>query len=274
MTIVVVGVLACAWGGYFLYCIADRRKSSTRHRDGVRNFSVSLKALGASAAPARRPALVQHANGAPAPRPGTGFGMPRSREEASRRRLQVMTVLVLLVLGSLVATPSFGAAAWAAHIVADVALVAFGVAAFQHRHRRAEHEIKQLILNPSYGLAPDPYGDPLAEPAAHAPPQPAPRQLAPAQAAPEFQPLAAAMPYAPVSDPYSHPGNGQAHGGDVSHAEPYAGARLPAVHHDAGLHQQAPHLAPAPEAHQPARADRSVSHLRIVPPDTPRRATG
>lgn len=157
MTWVAVGLLVCAWVGYFAYALRDRRSNTTRRRDSTREFNRSLGALGGSVAgttraslarsgqaPARQPPPGDEAvyfpprdndqpgdppdagaAGARMPHYGSVLDRPLTRQEASRRRRNVVLGLVSIAVVCLLLVGALGTAAWVAFTVTLGVLAAF-----------------------------------------------------------------------------------------------------------------------------------------------------
>lgn len=143
MTSIVLLVLVGAWAGYLFLWWKDSRASVPPGRNGISSFSRQLGSLGGTA----------HRSGRPLGRPvaarAAEFGrVPRTTDEAARRRREILTVLVGLALLSLVAVPLVGGVAMSFHIMVDLVFLAYGYGVIRRRHISAEHEIKVRMLYP------------------------------------------------------------------------------------------------------------------------------
>jgi Flp pilus assembly protein TadB len=136
-TSIVVLVLAVGWCAYLAMWWKDSRKSVGARSDRIDAFSAGMGSLGGSAS-----------------RSAQGLRLhplelkPQSSTAAAQRRRQVTTVLSGLAVVTLLASFVLGVVAIIAHVLFDVALVAFGWAAIQRRNRAAEREIKVQMLYP------------------------------------------------------------------------------------------------------------------------------
>ncbi len=156
MTLVVLIGLGAGWLLYLALWFRESRSTTSQRPESMISFS---SALGALAAPARRPRFST-AGRSRRPRSGAGVVVPfsssqsryvrqsgwreapRSRAAAMQRRRVVGAVLVALVAASFFAIPTFGTAAVAASVAAAVLLAAFGVGiAF----RRAQPQGLQVV---------------------------------------------------------------------------------------------------------------------------------
>ncbi len=141
-TSVVVLLLGVAWCAYLATVWKGSRLSSSARSDRIDAFSAGMGSLGGSAS--------RSVQGSGLPR----FELtPRSSIAAARRRRHVALALGGLASLTLLASFVLGANAIVAHVLADVALGAYGVAALQRRNRAAEREIKVQMLYPE-GVTP------------------------------------------------------------------------------------------------------------------------
>jgi hypothetical protein len=127
----ILTVLATAWLGYFALWFRDKRTSRPPRNDGLDGFTPSFGALTSGAVPIR--SLEEGSRSR-----GDLWELPRTPEQAHRRRRQVATMLAALALASLLAVPVFGATALAVHVVVDVVLLLF---AFGSVHRQQQPAI-------------------------------------------------------------------------------------------------------------------------------------
>ncbi len=144
MTQIAVAMLACAWIGYFVYCLRDGRNASPNRRNATSHFSRSLSALGDSIVGAGRVPLARQGR---TPRPTVLPDKPRTAHEASRRRRQVLIGLVATAVLSLIVAPYTGTVGWLIHLAVDVVLVCFLVVSMRRQHLSAEHEMRLLMLH-------------------------------------------------------------------------------------------------------------------------------
>ena len=141
-TSIVLLVLAAGWCAYLTMWWKDARKTAASRTDRIDSFSSGMGSLGGSAsrslqAPVLRPVELK----------------PRSSGAAARRRQQVFTALAGLAVLTLLASFVLGLVAIVAHLLIDVALVAYGYAVVQRRNLAAEREIKVQMLYPE-GVTP------------------------------------------------------------------------------------------------------------------------
>ena len=130
MTPIVLVALTGAWLVYFFLWFRERRAAPLR-ADSMNSFS---RSLGALARPGVEPRLrVRYAGQRPHPQRGSG-GAPRTAQEATIRRRQVLAVLVVVAFASLMAVPTAGTAALALHLLSDAAIAVFaGVTLLRQR---------------------------------------------------------------------------------------------------------------------------------------------
>ena len=126
MTLIVLTVLATAWLGYFAMWFRDKRASRTPRGHDLDGFTPSFGTLACGTVSIR--SLEEGSR----PR-GDLWDLPRTREQAHRRRRHVASMLAALALASLLAVPVFGATALAVHVMVDVVLLLF---AFGSVHRQ------------------------------------------------------------------------------------------------------------------------------------------
>jgi len=141
-TSIVVLLLGVAWCAYLATMWKGSRLSASARSDRIDAFSAGMGSLGGSASRS-----VQ----------GTGLPrfelMPRSSVAAARRRRHISLGLGGLASLTLLASFALGATAIVAHVLLDLALGVYGVAALQRRNRAAEREIKVQMLYPE-GVTP------------------------------------------------------------------------------------------------------------------------
>ena len=126
MTLIVLTVLATAWLGYFALWFRDKRASRSPRGDDLDGFTPSFGALAGGAVSIRSLDAGSRSR-------GDLWDLPRTPEQAHRRRRHVATMLAGLALASLLAVPVFGATALAVHVMVDVVLLLF---AFGSVHRQ------------------------------------------------------------------------------------------------------------------------------------------
>ena len=134
-SIFLLGLGAC-WVGYLGWYWRDNRRTASPRRDGIRSFAAGLGTLGGSAAPSRTLREIQPVL------------TPRSADDASRRRRDVLVALGAICVVTLVAALAFGPLALVLHLLADTATIVYGSAVIQRRNRAAEREIKVHMLYP------------------------------------------------------------------------------------------------------------------------------
>ncbi|MEM8707981.1 MAG: hypothetical protein AAGE98_16070 [Actinomycetota bacterium] len=140
-TSIVLLVLATGWFAYLAVWFKDARKASHGRSDAIQSFSSGMGSLGGTTA---RPLSLT----------GAGFELrPRSVGAAARRRQQVFGVLGSLAVVTLLAAFVLGPIAVLAHVLIDVAIVAYAYAVVQRRNLAAEREIKVQMLYPD-GVTP------------------------------------------------------------------------------------------------------------------------
>jgi len=144
-------VLATAWLGYFALWFRDKRASRSPRGDDLDGFTPSFDALARGAIP------IRSFEESPRSR-GDLWELPRTPEQAHRRRRQVATTLGALALASLLAVPVFGATALVVHVVVDVVLLLF---AFGSTHRQQPPAINLADVRVLYPDRPAP-GDAVA----------------------------------------------------------------------------------------------------------------
>lgn len=135
---IVLLFLGACWAGYLAWYWRENRRSASRRSDGIRSFAAGLGTLGGSTG---RPRTV--ASGV------SSLGLaPRSSTDAARRRREVLFGLGLAAVLSLFAGLALGGIFLLAHIVIDIAFVAFAYAVVQRRNQLAEREMKVHMLYP------------------------------------------------------------------------------------------------------------------------------
>jgi hypothetical protein len=140
VTSIVLLVLVGAWAGYLFLWWRDSRAAVPPGRNGIRAFSRQLGSLGGTAS---RPALPISRS---VVRPADLGRVPRTTNDAARRRREVLTVLSGLAIVSLAAVPFFDSAAMTVHVLFDLVLLAYGL--IRRRHISAVHEINVRMLYP------------------------------------------------------------------------------------------------------------------------------
>ena len=153
MTLIVLTVLATAWLGYFVLWFRERRAAQPTRTDGIVSFDCSLPDTG------RGPVLPVAVSRGEKSR-GELFEAPRSPQQAHSRRRQVAAALASVAVASLLAVPVLGAAALAAHVLADMALLLFAFSAVR-RQQPAEASMAEVRVLYPQRLAP---GDAVVTP--------------------------------------------------------------------------------------------------------------
>ena len=151
MTLIVLTVLATAWLGYFALWFRDKRASRSPRGDDLDGFTPSFGALAGGAVSIRSLDAGSRSR-------GDLWDLPRTPEQAHRRRRHVATMLGGLALASLMAVPVFGATALVVHVVVDVVLLLF---AFGSTHRQQPPAINLADVRVLYPDRPAP-GDAVA----------------------------------------------------------------------------------------------------------------
>lgn len=126
VTLIILTALATAWLGYFALWFRDKRASRSPRGDDVNGFTLSFDALASGTVSIR--SLEEGSRSR-----GDLWELPRTPEQAHRRRRHVATMLATLALASLLAVPVFGPTALAVHVMVDVVLLLF---AFGSIHRQ------------------------------------------------------------------------------------------------------------------------------------------
>ena len=140
-TSIVLLVLGAGWCAYLAVWFKDARKASQGRSDAISSFSHGMGSLGGTTA--RSLSLTSG-----------GFELkPRSVGAAARRRQQVFAALGSLAVFSLLAAIVLGPIAVLAHVLIDVAIVAYAYAVVQRRNLAAEREMKVQMLYPE-GVTP------------------------------------------------------------------------------------------------------------------------
>ncbi|MEO0495205.1 MAG: hypothetical protein AAF081_17495 [Actinomycetota bacterium] len=135
-TSIVLLVLAAGWCAYLAVWWKDARKAAHGRSNAIQSFSHGMGSLGGTTS--RSLAIG-----------GASFDLrPRSVGAAARRRHQVFAVLGTLAVFSLLAAFVLGAVAVLAHVVTDLAIIAYAYAVVQRRNLAAEREIKVQMLYP------------------------------------------------------------------------------------------------------------------------------
>lgn len=156
MTSIVLLVLVAAWAGYLFVWWKDSRASVPPGRNGIRTFSRQLGSLGGTASSRPTQPLTR-----PAARAADLGRIPRTTDDAARRRREVLGVLSGLAVLSLAAVPILGGAAMTVHVLIDLVLLTYGYGVIRRRHLSAEHEIKVRMLYPDLPAVEDPVVVPM-----------------------------------------------------------------------------------------------------------------
>ena len=157
MTLIILAVLAAAWLGYFALWFRDRQASRPMRGDSFGGTSQYFD---------RRSAVTSGPRAAFAGIGGVAVSLlepPRTRQQASLRRRQVATVLVVAALASLLAVPVFGSPALGVHIVADLALVLFAYGSVNRQQAQAANLAEVRVLYPDRPAASDAVVMPLQQ---------------------------------------------------------------------------------------------------------------
>lgn len=145
MTLIILTVLASAWLGYFALWLRDKRASRPRG-DDLDGFTPSFNALTYGAVPIR--SLEESSRSR-----GDLWELPRTPEQAHRRRRHVATMLGALALASLLAVPVFGATALAVHVMVDVVLLLFAFGSVHRQQPPAMNLADVRVLYPDRAAA-------------------------------------------------------------------------------------------------------------------------
>ena len=143
MTLIVLTVLATAWLGYFVLWLRERQATQPLRNDSMLNFDRSLESLGAGRAPA---GSVGEPTRPVTDLVGELFEVPRTPQQALRRRRHVAALLVSLAVVSLLAVPLFGAASLAVHVLADLGLLLFAFGAVRRQQAAAVSMAEVRVL--------------------------------------------------------------------------------------------------------------------------------
>ena len=154
MTLIVLTVLAAAWLGYFALWFRDKRASRPLRRDDLDGFTPSFGALAGGAV------SIRSLQEGPRSR-GDRWDLPRTREQAHRRRRQVATMLAALALASLLAVPVLGATALAVHVMVDVVLLLFAFGSVHRQQPAAVNLADVRVLYPDRPASSDAASMPL-----------------------------------------------------------------------------------------------------------------
>ena len=141
MTLIVLTVLATAWLGYFVLWYRERRAAQPARTDGMVSFDRSIPDTGRSST------LPVGFSRGPKSR-GELFETPRSPQQAHSRRRQVTVALASVAGASLLAVPVLGAAALAAHVLADMALLLFAFGAVRRQQPAGPTMAEVRVLYP------------------------------------------------------------------------------------------------------------------------------
>ena len=154
MTLIVLTVLGAAWLGYFALWFRDKRASrplaamtwtaSPRPSMPLASGSVSIRSLEEDSRSR-----------------GDLWELPRTPEQAHRRRRHVATMLGALALASLLAVPVFGATALAVHVVVDVVLLLFAFGSVHRQQPPAINLADVRVLYPDRPASGDAVATPL-----------------------------------------------------------------------------------------------------------------
>ncbi len=141
MTSIVLLVLVGAWAGYLFLWWKDARSAAPPGRNGIRSFSRQLGSLAGSAsrAPMTSDSVIRTTDLS---------RVPRTTDDAARRRREILFALGGLALVSLLAVPFLGGTAMTINALFDIAFLGYGYAVIRRRHASAEREIKVRMLYP------------------------------------------------------------------------------------------------------------------------------
>ena len=154
VTLIVLTVLATAWLGYFALWFRDKRASRSPRGDDLDGFTPSFDALTSAAIPIR--SLEEGSRSR-----GDLWDLPRTPEQAYRRRRHVATMLAALALASLLAVPVFGATALAVHVMVDVVLLLFAFGSVHRQQPPAINLADVRVLYPDRPESSDAVATPL-----------------------------------------------------------------------------------------------------------------
>ena len=155
MTLIIVTVLAAAWLGYFALWFREKRAARVRPVGGMISFSGSPQA--AARAVGSAASIADGARHLGERHLGDLLELPRTRQQALRRRRQVAAVLVSAAVVSLLAVPVLGSFALTVHVLADVGLLLFAVGSMRRQQPPELAEVRVLYPGrpaPGEGLVP------------------------------------------------------------------------------------------------------------------------
>ena len=156
MTLIVLTVLGAAWLAYFALWFRDRRASRPLRRDDLDGFIPSFDALAGGTVSIR--SLEEGSRSR-----GDLWELPRTPEQAHRRRRQVATMIGALALASLLAVPVFGTTALAVHVVVDVVLLLFAFGSIHRQQPPAINLADVRVLYPDRPASSDAVATPLGQ---------------------------------------------------------------------------------------------------------------
>lgn len=154
VTLIVLTVLATAWLGYFALWFRDKWTSRSPRRNDLDGFTPSYGALASGAVSIR--SLEEGSRSR-----GDLWELPRTREQAHRRRQHVATMLVAVALASLLAVPVFGPTALAVHVMVDVVLLLFAFGSVHRQQPPAINLADVRVLYPDRPASSDAVATPL-----------------------------------------------------------------------------------------------------------------
>ena len=156
MTLIVLTVLATAWLGYFALWFRDKRASRPARRDDLDGFTPSFDALASGTVSIR--SLEEDSRSR-----GDLWELPRTPEQAHRRRRHVATMLAALALASLLAVPVLGPTALAVHVMVDVVLLLFALGSIHRQQPPAINLADVRVLYPDRPASSDAVATPLGQ---------------------------------------------------------------------------------------------------------------
>ena len=156
MTLIVLTVLAVAWLGYFAMWLREKQALGPRRGDGFIDSNRNSNQY------FHRPVVALNSEGLSFPHTGGGarglaegagnFGgllqLPRTRQQASRRRRHVASVLIVAALASLLVVPAFGPTALAVHVMIDIGLILFAFGLVHRQQASAVNLAEVRVLYP------------------------------------------------------------------------------------------------------------------------------
>lgn len=156
VTLIVLTVLGAAWLGYFVLWLRDKRASRPPRGDDLDGFTPSFGALASGTV------AIRSLEGGSRSR-GDLWDLPRTPEQAHRRRRQVATMLGALALASLLGVPVFGATALAVHVMVDVVLLLFAFGSVHRQRPLAINLADVRVLYPDRPASGDAVATPLGQ---------------------------------------------------------------------------------------------------------------